>query len=80
MITMLRLKKIRIENERAEADFYPENIQQAGHIVVDLSSEEIVSCTDVPGYGASYKGQAAQRLVKMAKAQDYRTECTVMWY
>ena len=46
---MLRLEKIRIENERAEADFYPENVQQAGHTVVDLSSEEIVSCTDVPG-------------------------------
>ena len=66
---MSRLKKIRIENECAEADFYPENIQQAGHVVVDLSSEEIVSCTEVRGYGASYKGQAARRFVKNGKGK-----------
>ena len=80
MNTMLRLKKIKIKNEHAEADFYPENMEQAGHIVVDLLSEEIVSFTDVPGYGASYRGQAAQRLVQMAKENDQRDECTVMWY
>lgn len=80
MTIMLRLKNIKIGSEYAEADFYPENIQQYGHIVVDLSDEEIVSCVDVPGYGASYRGQAAQRLVKMARENDQRTECTVMWY
>ena len=77
---MLRLKNIRIGSEYAEADFYPENIQQAGHIVVNLSTEEISSCSDVPGYGASYRGQAAQCLVKMANENDLRNECTVMWY
>lgn len=77
---MLRLKNIRIESEYTEADFYPEDSQVAGHIAVDLSSEEILTCTDAPGYGASYRGHAAQRLVKMAQKKEVRTECLVMWY
>lgn len=80
MNTMLRLKNVKIGNEIAEADFYPEDGQKAGHIVVNLSDEEISSCVDVPGYGASYSGHARQRLVKMAKEKDIRSECLVMWY
>lgn len=80
MNTMLRLKKIKIGSEYAEADFYPEDSQVAGHIVVNLSNEEVLTCTDVSGYGASYRGHAAQRLVKMAREKDARTECLVMWY
>lgn len=80
MTTMLRLKNIKIGSEYAEADFYPEDSQAAGHIVVNLSTNEIESCVEVYGYGDSYKGHALQRLIKMAKENDIRTECTVMWY
>ena len=77
---MVQLKNIKIGSKYAEADFYPEDIQKSGHIVVNLTTKEITSCIDVPGYGSSYKGQAAQRLVKMASENDQRAECTVMWY
>lgn len=80
MTTMLRLKNIRIGSEYAEADFYPEDSQLAGHIVVDISAGDIASCVDVPGYGDSYRGHALQRIIKMAQEQDRRTECCVMWY
>lgn len=80
MNTMLRLKNIRIGSEYAEADFYPEDSQVAGHVVIDLSSEEVATCADVSGYGASYRGHATQQLVKMAQEKDTRTECLVMWY
>ena len=80
MTTMLRLKNVKIGSEYAEADFYPEDGLEHGHVVIDLSSEEIVSCADVPGYGASYRGHALQRLVEMAKKNDTRSECLVMWY
>lgn len=80
MNTMLRLKNIKIEAETAEADFYPEDRNEAGHIVVNLSDGEIVSCVDVSGYGDSYSGHARQRLVRMAKEKDTRSECIVMWY
>ena len=80
MTTMLRLKNVKIGNEYAEADFYPEDGLNAGHVVVNLSDGEIVSSKDVPGYGASYSGHASRRLVKMAQEKDARTECLVMWY
>ena len=77
---MLRLKNVKIGSEYAEADFYPEDGQAHGHVVIDLSKEEIISCVDVSGYGASYRGHALQRLIKMAEEKDYRSECLVMWY
>lgn len=80
MTTMLRLKNVKIGNKIAEADFYPEDGEEHGHVVVDLSSEELVSCTDVPGYGASYRGHALQRIISMADDNDTRSECLVMWY
>ncbi len=80
MITMLRLKNVKIGNEYAEADFFPEDGEKAGHVIVDLSNGEISACDNVPGFGESYAGHARQRLVRMAKEKDYRNECIVMWY
>lgn len=76
---MLRLKNIKIENGKAEADFYPEDSKNAGHIVVNLENNEIISCEDVNGYGESYRGHAKQHLIRMAKDNNITTERTVMW-
>ena len=78
--TMLRLKNIKIGKKTAEADYYPEGQEQSGHISVDLSTNEIISCDEIPGYGASYRGHARQHLVKMAKEKSHQEECVVMWY
>lgn len=80
MIIMLRLKNVKIGNKYAEADFYPENSLQVGHIVVDLSTREIVSCISVPGYGPMYEGHARQGLTRMADEGDTTSERLVMWY
>ena len=77
---MLLLKNIRIGNGKAEADFYPEDSKNAGHIVVSLESKEIISCVDAPGYGESYRGHAKQNLIKMAKENNKAKERKVMWY
>ena len=50
MTTMLRLKNVKIGSEYAEADFYPEDGREFGHVVVDLSGGEIASCTEVPDW------------------------------
>ena len=77
---MLRLKNIKIENGIAEADFYPENSKVAGHIVVDILNETMVSCKTVPGFGESYEGHAKLHLIKMAKENVAVSERIVMWY
>ena len=84
MLSMVRLKNIKINDRTAEADYFPEDSITPGHIVVDLSSEEIVSVTNVAGYeppyGASHRGHALWTLVEMAKTDDTSTERLVMWY
>ena len=77
---MVRLKNIKIGDKVAEADFYPEDSDISGHMVVDLETREITDFRDVPGFGVSYRGHAFWRLIKMAKENDKRTECIVMWY
>ena len=76
---MLRLKNIKIGSKYAEADFYPEDSNQHGHIVVSLEDNEIYSSEEVSGYGESYIAHARNRLVQMAKENDARSECIVMW-
>ena len=80
MITMLRLKNISISGNTAEADFFPEDGTGHGHIVINLESEEIIHIDHAPGYELIYPGHARKQLVRMAKSDDRRSECTVMWY
>lgn len=77
---MLRLKKIKIADGIAEADYYPEDSEQFGHIVVDLSTEEVISCDEVPGFWKTYPGHAKWHLIRMAKAGETDKERLVMWY
>ena len=77
---MVRLKNIKIGSKFAEADFFPEDSKISGHVVVDLEMREITDFCDVPGFGDSYRGHTFLKLVKMARENDKRTECIVMWY
>ena len=77
---MVRLKNIKIANGIAEADYYPENSEQCGHIVVDLSSQEYIHYEEVADYGRNYPGHAKWCLIEMAEAGDTAEERLVMWY
>lgn len=77
---MLRLKNIKINDGIAEADYSPEDSNWWGHIVVDAKNEEIIHAEENDEYGSSYRGHALWKLVDLFKANDKRTECTVMWY
>ena len=80
MITMVRLVNIKMDGKVAEADFFPEDSQVAGHIWVDLETGNTIDCIDVHGYGASYRAHARLGLARMAKEGDTRSECLIMWY
>ena len=77
---MLRLRNIMIHDHIAEADFYPEDSQSKGHIVVNLASGEIESLEEVDGYSGMYPAHAYSTLLKMANEKDTKTERLVMWY
>jgi len=77
---MLTLKNIKIKNNFAEADFYPENSEHHGHIIINLKDEEIEKIKMVKGYSDMHAAHAIQALIEMAKTNDTRTERLVMWY
>lgn len=80
---MLTLKNIKIEDGIAEADFYPEDSQECGHIVVDTKAGQwgkIISCVHMEEYGEMYSAHAWMHLVELAKSGDNRTFSRVMWY
>ncbi len=79
MNTMLRLRSVKLGIDTIEADFYPEDSENHGHIVVSLSDYKTISCNRVDGYGESYVFHARQRLVSMAKENNVMAECLVMW-
>ena len=80
MNIMVRLKNIQRRDNLIEADFYPEGSKIAGHIVVDITTEEDISCKEVFGYGPSYKFFAKRRLIKMVKNNEIKSEDIIMWY
>lgn len=79
MNIMICLKNIRIENNIASAEFFPEKSETGGEIVVDLLTEEVIKLQTIQGYGDSYHGHAKWKLIDMARDGDNRRECVVMW-
>lgn len=77
---MVRLRNIRIENGIAEADYYPEDSEKGGHIVVDLVTQEYIHREEVDDFGGSYPAHAKYCLIKMAETGDKAERRTVMWY
>ena len=80
MTFMLLLKNVKINNEYAEADYFPENSICCGHIKVLLTDESVYELTLVDGYSEMHPAHAAQALIAMARTNDIRTERIVMWY
>ena len=77
---MLRLKNIRIERKQAEADYFLENSDECGHILVDLETRKISQLDELEGYWFAYPAHARQALLRMADEHDERKEALVMWY
>lgn len=80
MSIMIYLKNIKISDTAAEADYSPESSGWWGHIVVDLTNQDIAKVDRHPDYGTSYAGHAFWKLLSMAENHDNTKECTVMWY
>ena len=77
---MVRLKNIVINDGIASADFFPEDSDVGGHLVVDLGSRDIVALDNASGFGLTYSNHAALQLIRMARTNDHRTECVSIWY
>ena len=79
---MVRLEKIKRNNNTIEACFFPEDSKKAGFIAIDIISGKTIGVTDAPGYedASSYFHHARNRLLDLSQKKDIPEKCTVMWY
>ncbi len=81
---MVRLKKLRKNQTTIEADIYPENSTQPGHIIVSLESQKILGQIDPKGYEGfsccAYVAHAKKALLKLADQDPLPDTYLVMWY
>lgn len=79
---MVTVKNLKRTDKTIEADFYPENSSEAGHIVVDIASGEILSRVEARGYERrfSYTAHARQALLEFARSDELPEKHVVMWY
>ena len=81
---MVRLVNIQLNGETAECDIFPENSLQAGHVVIDAKTGDLLDYVLPEGYeaGMSYVSHARSRLFDIIKqgAIEPGRSVTVAWY
>lgn len=79
---MVKLKNIRRNERTIEADFYPEDSKEAGHILIDVQSKEVLERTYPKEYEGrfSYATHAKRALLELAEKEELPETYTVMWY
>lgn len=78
---MVVLRNIERKKDTIEADFYPEDSKEAGHVVVDIESKKIISKVDVKGYEFfSYAHHAKNGLIDLIEKEELPEKYIVMWY
>lgn len=82
MNSMIKLKNLRKNDSIGECDIFPEDSRKAGHIVVNLNSEELEEISLPKGYEwcKNHAYHAAKNLVTLLKMDDIPEEYLVMWY
>ena len=80
---MVRLTNIQINGGIAECDIFPENSLQAGHVVIDAKTGDLLDYVLPEGYELmSYVSHAKRRLCDIVKrnAIEPGLSVTVAWY
>ena len=78
---MVILREIRKNKNLIEADYYPEDDSNKGHISIDISTGEIVENKGVMGYeNSTVSYHVKKALVRLASLDKIPKQKTVMWY
>lgn len=78
---MVVLRAIKRSQNKIEADYYPENREACGHIVIRLPDGERLENTPAPGYEHTTSASHAQtELLRLAKLEKLPQEKYVLWY
>lgn len=78
---MIKLKNIKKTAQTIEADFYPEESKEAGHMVFDFLTGEVLECFVPEGYrNLTYASHAKMALRDLAKKEALEETYTILWY
>lgn len=78
---MITLRNIKRTEQTIEADFYPEDSKEAGHMVFDLLTGEVRKCSVPEEYrGLTYASHAKRALKDLAKEKTLEETYTIFWY
>lgn len=78
---MVKLKNIRRTEHTIEADFYPEDGIDVGHMVVDLLTGREIECVIPEEYrGFTYASHTRTALRELSQEKELPETYTVMWY
>lgn len=77
---MLTLKNIKIADNTAVADYFPESAESPSRISVNVETGDLIELREGDGSWEMYVSHAKDALVEMWKSGDTRTEKVVMWY
>lgn len=82
MNSMVKLKNIKKNNQIIECDILPEDSEEYGHIVVDLSSHKLISYSLPKEYEWCKKHvfHAHHKLISLSKSNELLTNAIVVWY
>lgn len=79
---MVRLKNIVRTDTQISTDYYPEDDQESGHIVMNLENGEVVEWIRAPSDSVVSMCFPHVRniLERLSRLQEVPSECTEMWY
>ena len=83
---MVVIKNIHKDKTTISCDYYPEDSEYKGHILVNIASREIIEheASGFPGRlvftDRSYAGMARERLVQLYPSEKMPERDVVMWY
>ncbi len=78
---MVVLRAIKRNQNKIEADYYPENRNAYGHISIDLSNGKRLEHIPAPDcFHEMYGSHAETELLRLAKLEKLPQEKFVLWY
>ena len=80
MVVLRNIKRDDLK-KTIEADYYPDDGNLFGHVVVDITSEQIISFTEILGITWRFAlAHARKGLVDLSDKKEIPNKKTICWY
>lgn len=77
---MVTIERVEVTDEMARYQFFPENSEKSGIVVLNRSTGERVLEKEVDGYGNNYAAHAIRRIEEYQQNGNFLEKDVVVWY